>query len=334
MHEKSKGNSIYTFNSFLKKKFGSRVYKISLNAGFNCPHRSKEKNNGGCTYCNPASFSPPSADSSLTISEQIKIGVDFSKKRHKAEKFLAYFQTYTNTLASPEKLRTIYLEALEFPEVVGISIGTRPDCLSDKTLDLIHEISEKTFLLMELGLESSNDKTLKNINRLHTVEDFTSAIDKLKKRSINTCAHVILGLPGETIEGMLKTANYLSAIGVDGVKIHHFHIVKGTEMEKDHYKEKIKTFTIEEYRPVVIKFLEHLDPNIIIHRLVGDCPEDLLIAPVWNLGKLQLLQSIDNEMTKLNSWQGKFFSCAQGAATTIRQGKPNWTDIFAIRPKG
>lgn len=300
--------SLYTtFNSFLKKKFGFRVYKLSIDAGFNCPHRSKNRDAGGCTYCNPKSFSPPSADPSLSIPEQIKKGIKSQKKYYKTEKFIAYFQTHTNTLASDEKLRCIYLEALEFDEIVGISIGTRPDCLSEKVLGLIQEISQKTFLTMEIGLESANDNTLYKINRNHTVKDFTSAINTLKNRSIHTCAHVILGLPGEDLEDMLKTADYLSSLGVDGVKIHHFHVVKGTDIEKEYYQRKIKTFTFEEYKPVVIKFLEHLDPNIIIHRLTGNCYGELLIAPKWNLGKSRILKSINDEMMRLNSWQGKFF---------------------------
>ncbi len=294
-----------TFGSFLKEKFGYSVYKIGLDAGFNCPHRNNSREMGGCTYCNPKSFSAPSADPSLSIPEQIKGGIKLLKKRYKTEKFIAYFQTHTNTLASAEKLRRIYQEALEFDEIIGISIGTRPDCLSDKTLDLIQEVSRKTFLIMELGLESANDKTLNKINRNHTVKDFTIAINKLKKRSIHTCAHIILGLPGEDLSDMMITANYLSFVGVDGVKIHHFHVVKGTDMGKDYYKEKIETFTFEEYMAVVIKFIEHLDPGIIVHRLVGDCPDELLIAPKWNLGKSQILKSINDEIARLNSWQGK-----------------------------
>ncbi len=328
-----------TFGSFLKKKFGYPVYKIGIDAGFNCPHRaarrpqpnrlppglltkialkkhsftdllyrSNSRETGGCTYCNPGSFSPPSADPSLSIPEQIKKGIKSLKKRYKTEKFIAYFQTHTNTLASAEKLRRIYQEALEFDEIIGISIGTRPDCLSDKTLDLIKEVSQKTFLIMELGLESANDKTLNKINRNHTVKDFTIAINKLKEISIHTCAHIILGLPGENLNDMLKTADYLSSVGVDGVKIHHFHVVKGTGMENEYYLGKIKTFTFEDYKPVVIKFLDHTNPEIIIHRLVVDYPDELLIAPKWNLWKSQILKSINDEMIRLNSRQGKMLS--------------------------
>jgi len=297
-----------TFGSFLKEKFGFPVYKIGIDAGFNCPHRSNSREMGGCTYCNPKSFSAPSADPSLSIPEQIKGGMKLLKKSYKTVKFIAYFQTHTNTLASAEKLRRIYQEALEFDEIVGISIGTRPDCLPDKTLDLIQEVSRKTFLIIELGLESANDKTLNKINRNHTVKDFTIAINKLKKLSIHTCAHIILGLPDEDFNDMMRTANYLSSVGVDGVKIHHFHVVKGTDMEKDYYEEKIKTFMFEEYMTVVIKFIEHLDSGIIIHRLLGDCPEELLIAPKWNLGKAQILKSINDEMIRQNARQGKSFN--------------------------
>ena len=294
-----------TFSSCLKEKFGLPVYKIGLDAGFSCPHRSNNRNKGGCTYCNPSSFSPRSADPSLSISDQIKSGIKSLQKRYKTEKFIAYFQTHTNTLAPVEKLRRIYQEALIFKEIVGISIGTRPDCLPDKTLDLIQEISQKTFLMMELGLESANDRTLTKINRNHKVEDFTIAIDKFKKRSIHTCAHIILGLPGENLSDMRKTANYLSSVSVNGVKIHHFHVVKGTKIEKEYYEGKIKTMTFEEYKPIVIKFIENLAPEIIIHRLVADCPDELLIAPKWNLRKSQILKSINDEMMRMNSWQGK-----------------------------
>lgn len=310
LKDPKKSPALYkTFNSFLKDKerFGFRVHKIALDAGFNCPHRSKNRDKGGCTYCNPDSFSPRSANPSLTISEQIKIGKDFLKKRYKAQKFIAYFQTYTNTLASAEILGRIYQEALAFDFIVGLSIGTRPERLSEDILDLIQEISQKTFLMMEVGLESANDNTLNKIKRNHTVADFSRAISKMKKRSILTCAHVILGLPGEDIRDILKTAKYLSKVGVDGVKIHHFHVVRGTEMEEEYYKGKIKTFAFEEYKSVLIKFLEHLDPGIIIHRLVGDCPESLLIAPKWNLSKSQMLKLIDDEMIKSGSRQGKKF---------------------------
>ena len=297
-----------TFGSFLKEKFGCPVYKIGIDAGFNCPHRSNSREMGGCTYCNPRSFSAPSADPSLPIPEQIKGGMKLLKKSYKTVKFIAYFQTHTNTLASAEKLRRIYQEALEFDEIVGISIGTRPDCLPGKTLDLIQEVSRKTFLIIELGLESANDKTLNKINRNHTVKDFTIAVNKLKKLSMHTCAHIILGLPGEDFNDMMRTANYLTSVGADGVKIHHFHVVKGTDMEKDYYEEKIKTFMFEEYMTVVIKFIEHLDSGIIIHRLLGDCPEELLIAPKWNLGKAQILKSINDEMIRQNTRQGKSFN--------------------------
>lgn len=297
-----------TFNSFLKSKFGFPVYKIGLDAGFGCPHRTENREMGGCTYCNPGSFSPRSADPLKPVSEQIKNGIDFLKRRYKAKGFIAYFQSYTNTLASTDKLRRIYFEALECDEIVGLSIGTRPDCLSDKILDLIQEISQKTFLMMELGLESSNDNTLKEINRGHMVNDFTSAMDKLKKRGIHTCAHVILGLPNEGLKDMIKTAAYLSKVRTDGVKIHHFHVVKGTAIEKDYYKGKIKTFRFEEYIPVVIKFLEYLNRKIIIHRLIGDCPQDLLVSPKWEFGKSQMLGSINNEMARMGSFQGKYFT--------------------------
>ena len=308
-----------TFGSFLKEKFGFPVYKIGIDAGFNCPHRSNSREMGGCTYCNPKSFSAPSADPSLSIPEQIKGGMKLLKKSYKTVKFIAYFQTHTNTLASAEKLRRIYQEALEFDEIVGISIGTRPDCLPDKTLDLIQEVSRKTFLIIELGLETANDKTLKKINRNHTVNDFTVAVDKLKKLSIHTCAHIILGLPDEDFNDMMRTANYLSSVGVDGVKIHHFHVVKGTDMEKDYYEEKIKTFMFEEYMTVVIKFIEHLDSGIIIHRLLGDCPEELLIAPKWNLGKAQILKSINDEMIRQNARQGKSFNNSLKISQSINE---------------
>jgi len=294
-----------TFSSFLKEKFGFPVYKISLDAAFNCPHRSQNRDRGGCTYCNPRSFAPRSANPSLPISEQIKSGMKFLKKRYNTEKFIAYFQTHTNTLASTETLRRIYRQALEFDDIIGISIGTRPDCLPEQTLDLIQEISQKTFVIMELGLESANDKTLKKINRAHSVKDFTTAINNLKKRSIHTCAHIILGLPDETIDDMLKTADYLSSLEVCGVKIHHFHVVKETEIEKNYQEGIVKTMTLEEYKLIIIKFLEHLAPEIIIHRLIGDCPDELLISPKWNLGKSQILKSINDEMKRLNSWQGK-----------------------------
>jgi len=302
---RSSPSSLYrTLNAFLKEKHGCRVYKIAIDAGFSCPHRSKNRISGGCSYCNPRSFMPHFDRSSLTLSNQITNGIDFLKKRYNAKKYIAYFQSYTNTLASAKELRSLYQEALGFEDIIGLSIGTRPDCLPFDILDLLQEISQKTFLMMEIGLESANDNTLNKIKRNHTVRDFTRAISELTKRSIFTCAHVILGLPGEDITDMIKTANYLSKIGVNSVKIHHFHVVKGAELEKEYNENKIKTLTFERYKQIVIKFLEHLDSEIIIDRLVGDCPDEFLIAPKWELGKPQILREIKNDMLRLGARQG------------------------------
>ena len=271
------------FNQYLKEKYGGRIQKISIDAGFTCPNRDGTKASGGCTFCNNISFSPY-AMSKETVESQINQAMAFYKKRFKNVKgFLAYFQAYTNTYAPVEKLREIYDKAMEYDEIIGMSIGTRPDVVPDEVLDLIASYTvEKPEIWVEYGLQTANINTLRNINRAHGVADFVDAVLRTKKRpSIKVCAHMIVGLPGDTYEDYIETAKLIASLPVDGIKIHPLHIVRHTVMEKQYKNGEIKLMSLEEYAKIVADLLDIFPDDIIVHRLTGEAPDDELIAPDW-----------------------------------------------------
>jgi len=296
----------FRFSEYLRKKFGCNVYKITVDAGFSCPNIDGTLSDKGCIYCNNYAFSPSLRLKGISLHEQIERGIEYGKKRYKAEKFIVYFQPYTNTYAPVSALKKKYDVVKDFPEVVGIAIGTRPDCIDEEKLQLIESYTENYEVWIEYGLQSIHDKTLQIINRNHTYADFLRAIEMTKGRNIKICAHVIIGLPGEGKKEIIETGKECGKLKLDGIKIHPLHVVKNTVLEKMVYEGKYRFLKIEEYVELVISFLEHLWPNTVIQRLTANCPEELLVGPEWINEKQKLLRMIDEKMEEENTWQGKF----------------------------
>ncbi len=267
-------------SDFLQKKFAKRTFRVSLNPGFTCPNRDGTKGTGGCTYCNVSSLLIPDY-TGMSIGGQLERGISYLRERRRAERFIAYFQPNTNTYAPVEVLERLFTEAIEHPDVAALAVSTRPDCLGEGVLDLLTRLSSKKYLWIELGLQSSQDHTLRSINRGHTVADFLSAHKDVSDRHIPVCAHVILGLPGETTGDILDTARFLAELGVWGIKLHPLHILRGTKMESLYRNGAVRPLGLEEYADTVVSFLEHTPQETIIHRLCGSTPKRFLIAPEW-----------------------------------------------------
>ncbi|HAG50307.1 MAG: TIGR01212 family radical SAM protein [Deltaproteobacteria bacterium GWC2_42_51] len=293
-----------SLSDFLKNKFGCKVFKVSLNAGLTCPNRDGTKGTGGCIYCAPETLIPSNYNENLGIKEQLHKGIEYIRKRHKAEKFISYFQINTNTYASVSELEKLYREGIDHQYVVGMAVSTRPDCVDDEVLDLLKELSKEKFLWLELGLQSSHNKTLKLINRCHTVEDFTGAVERAKKRDIPVCAHVILGLPGEKKEDILNTARFLADLGIWGIKLHHTHIHKDTKLEEMYRKGEFRPLALEEYAELAVDFLQEMPKDVIIHRLCGDTSRRFLVAPDWSVNKFVILEKIHRIFEERNTYQG------------------------------
>jgi hypothetical protein len=293
------------FSVYLKEKFGCKVYKVSLDAGFTCPNRDGRLGVGGCAYCNNQGFSHNTRRPRLPVGEQISQGMEYMRRRYKAHKFISYFQAYTNTYAPVETLEPLYREALAPADVVGLSVGTRPDCIEDAAIELLAGLARGREVWIELGLQSAHDETLDRINRRHGVAAFIDAVRRIKKfPEIKICAHVILGLPGETREMMLDSADLISSLGVHGVKIHLLHVLKDTPFEELYNRGEIRTFEFNEYVSTVCDYLERLAPDVVIQRLTADGPADILIAPIWAFEKKRTLDKIEKEMLKRDTFQG------------------------------
>jgi len=270
------------YSDYLKQRFGRRVHKISVDAGFSCPNRDGEISNSGCIYCDNRTFSPAYRDhSELSLEKQIEQGIEFSRGRFKAEKFIVYFQAHTNTYAPLDELRKKYDIIRQFKDIVGIAIGTRPDCADKEKIDLIASYLDNYEVWIEYGLQSMHKKTLEAINRGHTYEDFLRAIDLTRKYPIKICVHIILGLPGETREMMLETAEEMAKLKIDGIKIHPLHVVRGTSLEKIYNNNLYKPLSLDEYKNLVSQFLGCLDKDTVIQRISAYCPKELLVAPSW-----------------------------------------------------
>ncbi len=296
------------FGGYLKRIFGHKVYKICIDAGFTCPNRDGSKGEGGCIYCNNDSFKPQMAEAKKTVLEQLRLGIEYQKKRYQAEKFIAYFQPFSNTYAEVDILEALYNEALSHPDVVGLSIGTRPDCVSDDALSLLNDLAQKTHLWVEYGLQTMHDRTLTIINRGHTLKDFHETYQKTRMiKNIHICVHVIHGLPYESKEMMLDTIKYLAGLKIDGIKLHQLHVVKNTIMENMYLKGEIQLPSLEEYLNLIAESLELLGPEVVIQRLFGLGPLDILIAPDWNMRKAQFNNIIDQHLKKLDVWQSSQF---------------------------
>ncbi len=296
------------FNSYLREIFGERVQKIPIDAGFSCPNRDGTISSKGCIFCDSrGSGTGALINKRIPIKTQIEQAIRYFRKRYKAKKFIAYFQAFTNTYASIEKLKKTYDQVLCFDDIVGISIGTRPDCIDKEKLNLISSYKEKYMIWIEYGLQSAHDKTLQRINRGHNVKCFENAVYMTKRYEINICAHVIIGLPGEDKKMILETARYISNLPIHGVKIHFLYIVKNTPIAEIYKKGKFRCLGMQEYVQLVIDFLELLRPDIVIQRLTGDPPSDELIAPSWSLKKNKILNLIRKGLEEQNTWQGRLY---------------------------
>lgn len=291
------------FSAYLKNKFGAKVYKITLDAGFSCPNRDGTISTGGCIFCDDGGSFSQAHSNLLSIEDQVNIGAKTLHDRFKAEKFMSYFQAYTNTYKPVNELEKIYKSALNHPDVVGLSIGTRPDCVEDDKLNLISDIAQDYYTWVEYGLQSIHNKTLKKINRGHDFDCFLKAYERTKERGINVCTHVIFGL-WETRDEILETAQKLAELKVDGVKIHMLCALKDTKLAKLYENKEIDFMSEEEYVNLVCDFLEILPQTTTIHRLAGNGLKKNLIAPRWLGAKLDCLNKIDRELLKRNSYQG------------------------------
>lgn len=297
------------FTSFLSESFPFKVQKISINAGFTCPNRDGTKGRGGCTYCNNKSFSPDYSPHIKTVSEQMKEGIEFFSHKYTDMKYLAYFQSYTNTYESVDKLIDLYEEALAYPNVVGLVISTRPDCMPNELLEYFEIISAKHFVLIEYGVESTLNKTLERVNRQHTFEESVETIRNTAERGIPVGAHMILGLPGESHSEILSHASTLSALPLTTIKVHQLQIIKGTSMAKE-YKllpESFHMFELDEYIDLCVDFSELLNPDFYIDRFASQSPKDMLIAPDWGVKNYELTQKIIKRFKERDTFQGRLY---------------------------
>jgi radical SAM protein (TIGR01212 family) len=308
IRERSLKNRYYDLNTYYRNIFGCRVQKITVDAGFTCPNRDGTVSTGGCIYCNSRGSGTGAHAEGLSVSQQLTAGKAALSRRYKAEKFIAYFQSYSNTYGPVEKLKQLYDEALSVENVSGLSIGTRPDCVNKPVLALLESYAKESLVWIEYGLQSASDKTLLLINRGHDYKCFKDSVESTKGRGIKICAHVILGLPGEEKKHVLETAEAIAGLGIDGVKIHLLYVVKGTKMESLYLSGKYRCLEQDEYAGLVCDFLEILPEDMVIQRLTGDPHRNELVAPVWSLEKAKTIALIKNTLEKRDSRQGKFAS--------------------------
>lgn len=296
---------------YFKKIFGERVQKISVDAGFTCPNRDGTKGRGGCTYCNNDAFNPSYCNPDKSIRQQIEEGIEFHKVRYRrARHYLVYFQPYSNTYASLDHLKNIYETALSFPEVFGLVIGTRPDCVDEMIISYLAELAKKHFIAIEYGLESIYDKTLERINRQHTHQASVEALLLSKEHGLHVGAHFIFGLPGETRQMMFDSVTEISSLPLNSVKFHQLQIVEGTAMAEDYkqHPEDYKLFSFNEYLDFIVSITERLNPSFIIERFAGEVPPRYLAGPGWGLLRNdQINVAIEKELERRDTWQGKFF---------------------------
>jgi len=291
------------FSEELKRKFGYRVHRISVDAGFTCPNRDGTTGTGGCIFCSEHGSGSYGIAREMSIAGQLEDGKEVMTRKYKAHKFIAYFQPYSNTYAAAEKLRKVYDEALQVADVVGLIVGTRPDCLPPETIALLEKYHQKTYFWLELGLQSPYNRTLEKINRGHNYAAFLKAVKAVKAAGIRLCVHIILGLPGESHEEILATAAILNNLGIDGVKLHLLHVNSGTQLANMYARGEVALLGRDDYVSLVCDFLERLSPQILIHRLTGDGGKDLL-APLWSAAKFEVLNAIDDEMARRGTRQG------------------------------
>lgn len=302
------GKPYHSLDYMLKERFGEKVYKVTLNGGMSCPNRDGTIGHGGCIFCSEGGSGDFAASAALSIHEQIDSQIAMLSAKRPIHKYIAYFQAYTNTYAPLSYLERIFTEAIEHEDIVGLSIGTRPDCLPDETLDLLSELNKKKPVTVELGLQTIHERTAAFIRRGYKLSCFEDALEKLQERKLETVVHTILGLPGETTEDILETMRYLNAHHIDGIKLQLLHVLKHTDLAAYYGQTGFHILSEDEYVDLVIRCLEVLSPDITIHRLTGDGPSDLLIAPLWSLKKRSVLNHIHHELKVRDTWQGRLFT--------------------------
>ncbi len=295
----------HTLNYFYHHTFDSKVFKISLNGGFSCPNLDGTKGYGGCIYCSKSGSGDFAGNRQDSIQKQWQQGLEMMHKKWPEGKLIAYFQARTNTYAKVEELKEKFEPVLKYPNVIGLAIATRPDAITDECLDYLEDLSKRTYLMVELGLQTIHETTSKLINRCHTTKEFDEMVKKLRARNINVIVHIINGLPYETKEMMLETIKHINQLDIQGVKIHMLHIVKDTPLATMYQKNPFHVLSQEEYVDIVIDQLELLRPEIVIHRITGDPVKEDLIVPTWLLKKFCVLNEIDKEMVKRDTYQGK-----------------------------
>jgi len=304
------GGRYNSYGAFLREKFGCRVQKVAVDAGFTCPNRDGTVAVGGCTYCNNDSFRPSSADRSLPVGRQVENGIRHLRRRCRAEKFIVYFQPFSNTYAPLDVLGPLYEEALAHEDVIGLSVGTRCDCVDEAKLGWFAELARRKFVTIEYGLESVHDRTLERINRGHDFRCFADAVSRTRDRGIFICAHLILGFPWETRDEMLESAQVVSRLGLNFLKLHHLHVARNTPMGLEYQRQPFPLMSCADYVDLVVCFLELLNPAISLERLVADVREDLLLAPRWGKGKAGIQRAIESELATRNTYQGRLYGPA------------------------
>ncbi|SNR52511.1 TIGR01212 family radical SAM protein [Lutibacter flavus] len=304
------GKRYLDYSSFIKLKFGERVQKISLDTGFSCPNRDGSKGYGGCTYCNNNTFNPDYCEPQKSIKQQLEQGIEFFSKKKSYNKYLAYFQAYTNTYSDFESLKKLYEEALSVPKVVGLVIGTRPDCISKEIIDYLDELSKTYFISLEFGVESTNEQTLLSVNRCHTFEETKATFELCKNKGFHLGAHIILGLPEENEQDLLNHAIEISKLPINTLKLHHLQIVKNSVMAVQYNRNPkgFNLFSSENYIDFISEFITQLRPDIIIERFISEAPQELLIAPKWGgLKNFEIVDKIDKKLVEKDTWQGKYY---------------------------
>jgi radical SAM protein (TIGR01212 family) len=295
------------FGQYMKDLYGEPVYKVNVDAGFTCPNRDGSIATGGCIYCNNDSFRPAACSSSASVLQQIEKGVPYLLSRYRAKKFIVYFQPFTNTYASVDILENLYREALSYPGVVGLAIGTRPDCIDEEKVALLESLARDSFILVEYGVQSVYDETLRFINRGHDFSCFQDAVRLTAGKGIHIGAHLILGFPTETSAQMLAMADEISRHPIEFLKIHQLQIVKDTALADYYVQHPFPTFGYEEYIAMLAGFLDRLSPELVLQRLFAAAPDEILIAPVWHKTRSELLRDLDAFMEQSETWQGKSF---------------------------
>ena len=299
----------YDFASFLSQYFEGKVQKISIHAGFTCPNRDGSKGTGGCTYCNNQTFNPEYCTPHLGIRRQLEDGIGFFARKYPTMRYLAYFQAYTNTYGELEQLKAMYEEALAVEGVVGLVIGTRPDCMPDTLLDYLEQLSQRTFVMVEYGIESASDKTLLRINRGHDFATAADAIRRTHERGILVGGHLILGLPGEDHAELMRQANTIATLPLDMIKLHQLQLIRGTRMAREYaeHPEEFHLYTVDEYIDLAIDYIERLPETMVVERFISQSPRSLLIAPDWGMKNYQFVDRLCRCMQERGTWQGRLY---------------------------